>query len=893
MSKPSINRLSLVLIIVGQVALTTNGADGPALLLPEPAVQNLATQENQSDKDNPQNPGSSVVPPPAEIPQGENETSEGSGKSDPETSDSKTTDLDKNETGASESEPQTDTKPANEAEPTNSASESEANASPESDPPAEMPVAAEDETESGTTKTKTTAPALSAPDPPSDGKPESGANSVEESAAEKTKTNSVEAAANKPVQPQEKSTTPGNDSDAPAKTEQPANAEKKTESTGAETQTKPPRPDRLQHPYLEETTLQERRKTLPGDAMDLEEFDEQSPTTADDKTNSQTPVNSSEPASAADEADNPSTQQQLLKTPRSSNKPVVDWDPNSDAPIWNWDTADTDAPLWSAQSDSNLVNETKSAPANDPAPPAPDDSNDDGTAQPANRFSILNSSNSTDSRETRKPIKPAADSSKFEVIQPPSDSSDTSNLAEEVIVQQRYKIPSPDVKFTPDEKKNVNPQPTRRIRHHGVFRPTTDGKPFYNLHVLTTESFANRQLARNDTQTGPVADIVLGAQVRGQHRTETQLSVDFKPSLGKARVDLFLNGKTRSETTGTLPEATVETLGQHTFRLHKPTWFDGYRFTTTSPGVRINTNNTPRGVRTTYSNLPLIGQYAQNVAWQQVRKNRTQTEQISAQKLSQRVVPQFNQQIDRELAGINKRIKNNYLLALEQYRIKPDDIFVATSEEYLRLSAGVRTPLPILQTEPPASRPHGTALSVYVHESMIGSLIQRMGTNGLAVPDQRLKQLLSMLKGAENQSSDFNPLSTTASPELYTLTINNNRPVWLEVENGQILLNLQFGIRPKVGSELPEQHVVIPLDLQVQGDSISVTPGAMTIEPADESSSGITDSIVTNLLKQRLKQQLVPTQIPALFNLPGSNPTRLRVREIKMELGWLMLAIDA
>src|SRR5690606_24364659 len=74
-----------------------------------------------------------------------------------------------------------------------------------------------------------------------------------------------------------------------------------------------------------------------------------------------------------------------------------------------------------------------------------------------------------------------------------------------------------------------------------------------SVRVIIPEAFLNRLLARSETDTGPVVDNILGANVTGSQNTNTTLSVDVTECPQLARMQLQLTGTTQNQTIGVTP----------------------------------------------------------------------------------------------------------------------------------------------------------------------------------------------------------------------------------------------------------------------------------------------------------------------------------------------------
>ena len=465
------------------------------------------------------------------------------------------------------------------------------------------------------------------------------------------------------------------------------------------------------------------------------------------------------------------------------------------------------------------------------------------------------------------------------------------------------------------------PSTQRRVQKP-VTRMTRTTRKFpgskFNLHILATEAFANRLVAKVDSETGEVTDFILGANVNGWQATDTQLVVDFKPNRKYAQVDFTLTGKTHSETIGRTNEAMIDTLGQHSFYARKPAYFDGVKFLTQRATTTVNANNINRGVVTSYSGLPFIGSFAEQEARRRVAEKRPITEQIAAQRVTARVNPRLNSEVDRQLADVNKLISDGVAKWLSPQGLEPDHTYATTSEDYFRYSASVKGEAIPVDTPIPSDRPHGKSLSIYVHESLFEQLVNRLNLNGLEVSDRTLEQLG---KGIGDLADD-----ETAAASLYSLVFDTQRPVFVDVVDGQLRLNLRFALKMSVGEALlegvtdekrqelladssafPMQRVTIPLSVVNDDQQLALNPGPVTViaakQPTSTSDDGTPVEPVTDASSKMIEMALpaklesLKSKLESLPNsfeipLPSGRKLPLKITKVDARNGWLMLAID-
>jgi hypothetical protein len=444
----------------------------------------------------------------------------------------------------------------------------------------------------------------------------------------------------------------------------------------------------------------------------------------------------------------------------------------------------------------------------------------------------------------------------------------------------------------------------------------------FNLHILATESFANRLITRTNSESSEVVDFILGANVNGWQTTDSVLTADFKPNRRYGQIVFSLSGHTHSETLGTTNQATIDTLGQYRFLTVKPAFFDGKKFLTSRSTTTVEANNINRGVVTAYSGLPIIGAFADQQARMQVARTKTAAEQIAAGRLADRVNPRMTSEIDKQLADINTLIAGQTAKWLSPQQLEPDFTHATTSNDYFRYSAGIKSETLPVDTPVPLDRPHGKLLSIYIHESLFEQLMNRMNLSGLEVSDRTLQLLVRRLGGTVADPVEVN--GDLGAAAVYSLVFDTQRPAFLDVDNGQIKLNLRFAVKPVVAPAvlegldeterdailadaraLPMQTLSIPWSMSTSEELIAINPGPVTVvaakqptstnagEEPDESASAATD-FTSKLIETTLQEKLESLKLPGKFELPlpSGRKLSLTIQTAVAKNGWLMLAID-
>src|SRR5690606_17142091 len=113
----------------------------------------------------------------------------------------------------------------------------------------------------------------------------------------------------------------------------------------------------------------------------------------------------------------------------------------------------------------------------------------------------------------------------------------------------------------------------------------------YNLRLFVSEGLLNRFYRETRREMSPVQDRVMEAYISGYQCTNVDVSLNIVPSSRDARFNMVLSGVVQSNTNGYTDQATVHTVGYHTFRAEKPIIFNGDEFYGEPGRVSVSANN--------------------------------------------------------------------------------------------------------------------------------------------------------------------------------------------------------------------------------------------------------------------------------------------------------------
>ncbi|MBI1348817.1 hypothetical protein GC163_21300 [bacterium] len=426
-----------------------------------------------------------------------------------------------------------------------------------------------------------------------------------------------------------------------------------------------------------------------------------------------------------------------------------------------------------------------------------------------------------------------------------------------------------------------------------------------NLQIAASETFLNRLLSDARTEQGQVNDYVLGAAVGGWQTTSSTVSVDVKPADDEIKFDLVLSGTIQSNTAGRTDQATIYTSGYHTFRSVKGVMYDGEKFVTTPAVTAVNANNTTTGAATRFNGTLLSG-IAQRTAMREAAARRGQAEAIAEGRITARVTPKFNEEVDKSFAKATEQIETDLNKGLKETGIYPDWLKLWSTGDQVRVASRLMPEGKLGGNNPPSAwLASGTGAALVMHESVVNNTIDQIGFAGKKMSEEELRaHLEGFLSKALSREFKFQaPKETEAAPstepaaeeeaestkEPAQLVFAENDPVRIQFRDGELLLVIRAGLERKSGEPIPAHEIVVPLTFTVSGDKIMIQRDVLQIAPIE----GRSNPIQQKVMNTRIAASLPDREVPGTFTLKGpSREVTAKVTDLKLVDGWIAVHVD-
>lgn len=434
-----------------------------------------------------------------------------------------------------------------------------------------------------------------------------------------------------------------------------------------------------------------------------------------------------------------------------------------------------------------------------------------------------------------------------------------------------------------------------------VLRPQIMNHYFnHNLHFTLSESLLSRLVSDYRTESGCIADCILGAWVTGSQVTNVNVAADVTASSSSAGFQILANGSIQSNTTAQKSPATVFSRGNHAFSIRKPVSFTGRQVSSSPGNIDVSVNNQTVGIRTKYDGIPIIGGIVRKMAWKKVAENAPQSRAITSSRISDQALPKFETEVSNQLSEQNSTLQKT-LNALDSKGVGPDSISARSSNTHIAVSSRTMGVTRLGGSAQPPVLLSLSGLAIQLHESALNNTVDALGFNGRTIPEEQvieeleagLSDLLQRdIKLGKDDNQESKPEAAPAEgeePEPPTsFVFSATDPIRAHFEDNQVVLVLRTGVIQEGREEIPEQVITIPVSISVNGGKLIVDPGSIRVTSAQETNRAkqITRA---NQIRRILGRKIIRRELDTTFDLQASGDRKLPLTVTLIELsdGWV------
>lgn len=418
----------------------------------------------------------------------------------------------------------------------------------------------------------------------------------------------------------------------------------------------------------------------------------------------------------------------------------------------------------------------------------------------------------------------------------------------------------------------------------------------YNMQVSVSEGFLNRVFCKTQVEQGDVIDCILGANVFGSQVTTSTAVFDLLPAENGARFHIALSGVVNSDTEGTKRGATIYTEGTHHFWANKEVQFDGTQFLTAPATISVDASNNPTHATTNLQKVPLFGAFKEMGAFQAAVRKRPQTEAIAAERVSSRVTPKFDEEVDSNFARVNTNLTEKVQKPLEEMQLYPDVRVFRTTDTTLDVSTRLMAANELGGTTQHLTVADGE-MALSLHETAINAFLDRLGVQGKTMTEEELRALiqdkLSKLLNKEVKLAEAKQdAADDAGKAPKAFIFSETDPLRVQVGNGQIQLIIRAGFK-REEDDIPQQIVTVPLNIAIEGEEVVITRGDVLVDAQDPPANVAEQVARAGVIKRKLENSLPSKKDSRAVTIHKDNgDVTVIINRIEAQDGWLTLRLQ-
>jgi hypothetical protein len=427
-----------------------------------------------------------------------------------------------------------------------------------------------------------------------------------------------------------------------------------------------------------------------------------------------------------------------------------------------------------------------------------------------------------------------------------------------------------------------------------VLRPVVNENYFnHNVHFTVSEELLSRLISDYRTESGRIADCVMGAWVTGSQTTSVHVSADILPSSNTARFNLNVSGNTQSNTKAQKDPATVWTNGNHYFWMNRAVSFDGRHIIAQPASFNVDTNSRTVGLATSYDGIPIIRGIVRKIAAQKIAESKPQSDAITASKMRSEALPKFESETNQQFSTGNDTLQKT-LDSLEKRGVAPDSISARSSNTHLAVSSRTIGISRLGGSLQPVAAVKAKGAAAQVHETALNNAIDALGFQGRDVAEKdfvtELETALGELFQREINLTDDEPVPTPEGEEPEPPTVfafSKTDPIRVRFDKGQIVLVLRTGVRQEGREEIPEQIITIPITVSLQNGKVLLEPGNIAVASREEADRRKQQTRAVQI-KRIMSRRIVRKELDSTIDLQAAGDKKLPVTVTHIELtdGW-------
>ncbi|MDA1177193.1 MAG: hypothetical protein O2931_00190 [Planctomycetota bacterium] len=313
-----------------------------------------------------------------------------------------------------------------------------------------------------------------------------------------------------------------------------------------------------------------------------------------------------------------------------------------------------------------------------------------------------------------------------------------------------------------------------------------------NVRLSVSEVLMNRLLPGVQWRKEPVRDNVLGADVRGDSLSSTQLRVDVLPQRNGIRLLLEATGDVQSDTRARKWPVVLENRGHANFVARKEIFFDSHGLRMEAAQVGAQGTNRLKSISSEFDSIPLVGWMVRQLA----KEEHEQQSLFIQNRMKSKISTQARQRMDAELSeksgDIQEKLNQLVVAPVRRLDLNPKIYELESTDDRISFSCRLAAPCQVGShtVRPLALR--NSLMSLQVNESVFNNLFSQLQLAGWQgeLPDflDHIAERLGTEKTGHKRRAELKE----EFPEGIFLALDATCPVRVVCHDEQLELRIHF-----------------------------------------------------------------------------------------------------
>ena len=245
-----------------------------------------------------------------------------------------------------------------------------------------------------------------------------------------------------------------------------------------------------------------------------------------------------------------------------------------------------------------------------------------------------------------------------------------------------------------------------------------------NVSAQVSSAALQQMAQRPVSETTPVRDVILGAQVRGTANSSGQLSLRTLPAADHIAVELQLTGNIQSRTFSYKKPVRVGGLGSTDFLATKQLQISDERFVVMPAAASARTKTRIRSIKKTGGKFGR--RLVEKIARKKVAESKPKAERIAARHAEKKIAAKFDNQVVEALYTARQNYDSKLHPPLERLGMFPEDLLMSSTSAGIHIATKLASYKQISTDRMPPGAYTNNDFTLQVHESALNNFLPHL-----------------------------------------------------------------------------------------------------------------------------------------------------------------------